>query len=123
MTIPPATKAKVLDRDPFCVIAGEGCTRISVDADHRANGGNGGSKVLMDVRNLIGACRRCNSLKEDADGPIRAELIRRGVRVVQDSTNAKTLTRAINKLVQYPDGTWWFLMPDGTREEVEEPTF
>jgi hypothetical protein len=106
----------VLKRDPYCSIGSRFCTYVSTCADHRANGGSGGSKVLYDVRNLIGACQLCNGWKETVDGEARAILIELGHRVEQASTNAKTLERAISIPVFYHhEMTWFLLEADGTR--------
>lgn len=98
-----------------CVIAGPHCLGDALYADHRANRGNGGSKVLDSITNLIAACALCNGGKEDADGEYRADLIARGVRIEKDSTNAKTVERARTTPVTFPDGSRWLLLDDGTR--------
>lgn len=116
--IPKPVVRAVLKRDVICVIASLSCVGVPTVADHRANRGHGGSKVLNDVRNLIAACGLCNGGKEDADEDYRADLITRGVRVIQDSTNAKTVVRAATTPVTFPDGTVWLLLADGTREEA-----
>lgn len=122
--IPPRMRDGVLERDGGrCVIAGPFCTVVATVADHRANRGHGGSKVLNDPRCLVAACELCNGWKEDAHGEDRERLIYRGIRVEKDSTNAKTVSRCANKTVLYPDGRWFFLLADGTREEVTEPPF
>ena len=120
--IPKKIVALVLDRDGgLCVL------RISPDclgdascADHRANRGHGGAKnrVLDQPSNLIAACGVCNGLKEEAGKGMRAELERRGVRLKSDSLHAKTALRALVTPVEYPDGIEYYLLDDGSREEV-----
>ena len=119
---PKKIVALVLDRDGgLCVL------RISPDclgdascADHRANRGHGGAKnrVLDQPSNLIAACGVCNGLKEEAGKGMRAELERRGVRLKSDSLHAKTALRALVTPVEYPDGIKYYLLDDGSREEV-----
>lgn len=104
----------VLARDGgVCVLQLAGCSHWATVADHRANRGAGGSKVLNRPSNLIAACTGCNGAKEDSHGPVRAALVERGVRVVQDSTNAKTAARALAVPVEYPDGSVWWLDDEG----------
>ena len=122
--IPKRVVAVVLERDNHeCVINGPFCTGEATVADHRANRGAGGSKVLDDPRNLIAACTICNGLKEDADGNYRGELLRRGIRVEKTSTNHATLTRCAYTPVVYPDGTRKFLLSDGRRVDEGEVPF
>ena len=121
--IPKKTVALVLDRDGgLCVL------RISPDcigdascADHRANRGKGGAKhrVLDQPSNLVAACGLCNGFKEDVDAEVRADLERRNVRLKPDSTHAKSALRALVTPVTYPDGRTFYLLDDGTREEVD----
>lgn len=107
----------VIDRDGGrCVISGPGCLRVATIADHRANRGSGGSKLLNDMVCLIAACAICNGGKEDADGPYRARLIARGIRVEKDSTNAKTLERCRLRPVLYADG--WHLLEGSRRVPI-----
>jgi hypothetical protein len=54
----------------------------------------------------------CNGWKETVSGDIRDRLIFRGVLVEKDATNAKTLRRAINKAVLYPDEVWRFILSE-----------
>lgn len=109
----------VLARDKgLCVLRLPGCTLRATLADHRANRGSGGSKVLDAIENLIAACVLCNGAKEDADETLRAELIARGVRVEKHSTNAKTLVRCRATPVRYPDGVERWLTEYGTAEVV-----
>ena len=124
--IPKKIVALVLDRDGgLCVL------RISPDclgdascADHRANRGHGGAKnrVLDQPSNLIAACGVCNGLKETVSGEVLADLIRRGIRLRPASLHAKTALRALVTPVEYPDGREYYLLDDGTREEVEDET-
>jgi 5-methylcytosine-specific restriction endonuclease McrA len=114
----------VLKRDGYqCVIAGDQCLGEASTADHRANRGNGGSKVLNDPRALIAACGICNGLKEDSSGQEREELIRRGVKVQKAATNAQTLVLCQYTPVEYPDGAVWFLTTDGRRVDEQSVPF
>ena len=109
MSIPRKVVAAVLARDNHrCVIAGPHCTGVATLADHRANRGAGGSKVLDIPENLIAACALDNSHKEDADGPYRAQLVARGIRVQKRATNAQTAERCASVPVLYSDG-WHYL--------------
>ncbi|MFC5126923.1 HNH endonuclease [Pseudoclavibacter helvolus] len=114
--VPPSTKSLVLARDQgLCVIAGPFCVGVASIPDHRANRGAGGSSLLNDPSNLIAACTLCNGWKEDVTGDEREELVRRGVRVIPNSTHAKTLERARETSVIYPDGSRFLLHADGSR--------
>ena len=109
MSIPRKVVAAVLARDNHrCVIAGPLCTGAGTIADHRANRGSGGSKALDIPENLISACPVCNGMKEDANGPYRAELLARGIRVQKRATNAQTAGRCASVPVLYSDG-WHYL--------------
>ena len=112
-----AEKQRVYVRDNGqCILQlDDGCTGRSECTDHRAGRGSGGSRVLNHGANLIGACRHCNGAKENATDEARDELIRRGVRVIQDSTNEKTLARAKATPVIYPDGEEYILIDSSTR--------
>ena len=113
----PSRKA-LIARDRICVINLPGCSGWAETLDHRANRGSGGSKVLNAAYCLLGACRFCNGAKEDADGDTRAELIDRGVRVQKRATNQQTAERCRDTPVLFPDGSWWRLLEDGTKELV-----
>lgn len=121
--IPQKTVALVIQRDGgLCVLSiPDDCLGMATCADHRANRGQGGAKhrVLDQPSNLVAACGVCNGLKEDAEGALRADLERRGVRLRQDSTHRKTALRALVTPVVYPDGRAFWLLDDGTREEVD----
>lgn len=102
----------VIRRDgSMCVIRGPFCTVHATVADHRANRGQGGSLLLDDPANLVGACVLCNGWKEDATGEDRARLVLRGLRLPKRATNAQTLVLARAVPVMWPDGTWWVLGP------------
>lgn len=119
MSIPIPMVRRVLVRDEFrCVLALPGCAGEASLADHRANRGMGGSSILNDLAVLIAACGLCNGRKEDAHGAMRRILVERGVRVVPDSTHAKTLLRCRTKSVLYPDGIRYRLTSDGQRLRV-----
>ena len=118
MSIPRKVVAAVLARDNHrCVIAGPHCTGVATLADHRANRGAGGSKVLDIPENLIAACALDNSHKEDADGPYRAQLVARGIRVQKRATNAQTAERCVNIPVQYADG--WYRLEGVVRVPIK----
>ena len=121
--IPKSTVASVIERDGgICVLQiSDDCLGVASCADHRANRQSGGAKhrVLDQPSNLIAACGICNGLKEQAKGDLLADLIRRGVRLLQDSTHRKTALRAIVTTVIYPDGREFYLLDDYTREEVD----
>lgn len=119
MAVPRWLRDLVLRRDGhMCVIAGPSCTGRATVADHRANRGAGGSRLLDDPRNLIASCGLENQLKEDAHGEDLERLIERGIRVRKAATNAATLGRCAISPVMYPDGSWWLLDNSGGREEV-----
>lgn len=114
--IPRKIRDLVLERDQYrCVINGPGCTVTATVADHRVNRAMGGSSVLNDPANLVAACWSDNGWKEDSTGAERLDLVRRGVRVVPDSTHAKSLLRAQITPVEYPDGTVALLTSTGKR--------
>jgi hypothetical protein len=122
--IPKKLVTLVLERDDgWCVIAGPACLGEATVADHRANGGFGGSKILIDPRNLIAACGLCNGWKEDTSRWDRAELVRRGVRVRKAATNQETVRRCQNTAVEYPNGDVWFLTRDGRRTDEQSVPF
>jgi hypothetical protein len=122
--IPKKLVTLVLERDDgWCVIAGPACLGEATVADHRANRGSGGSKILDDPRNLIAACGLCNGWKEDTSRWDRAELVRRGVIVSKAATNQETVRRCQYQGVEYPDGETWFLTSDGRRVDVQSVPF
>ncbi|UOQ57213.1 hypothetical protein MUN78_16410 [Leucobacter allii] len=124
--MPKKTTAAVLERDGgLCVLRLDGCLVEASCADHRANRGHGGARsgVLDRLSNLLAACGLCNGHKEDAEGDLRADLERRGVRLRSDSTHAKTALRALVTPVIYPDGGRYYLDDFGGREEVKEQPF
>ena len=113
----PHVKRAVIRRDNgLCVLRLDGCTGEAQTTDHRANRGSGGSRILNDPANLIGACTSCNGLKADSSGYVRIGLIRRGILVIPSSTHEKTLTRAKETPVIYPDGVSYRLIDTSTRE-------
>lgn len=106
----------VLARDKgICVLRLPGCSILATCADHRANRGAGGSKVLDAFPVLIAACALCNNAKENAVGATLQELIRRGVRVRKAATNALTARRCREIPVEYPDGMSYWLTVDGRK--------
>jgi hypothetical protein len=117
--IPRGTVVLVLARDNYrCVLALPGCLGEATVADHRANRGAGGSKVLDNPSCLIAACALCNGAKEDAHGSVLVELRVRGVRVLKAGTNHATAARCRVTPVLYPDGVMRWLIEDGTLQAV-----
>lgn len=105
-----------------CVLNLNGCTKVATTAHHRANRGSGGSKILDNLANLVATCVICNGTAED-DADVRADLIRRGLRVEKAATNEATLLRALLTPVVYPDGSEWWLTRDGRRTADTTPEF
>lgn len=62
-------RARVLRRDPMCLIALAGCTRVAVEVDHIVPVAAGGA--MFDQANLQGACFHCNRAKGSGIGPAR----------------------------------------------------
>lgn len=121
-TMPQKLVQLIIERDHgSCVLNLAGCTRIASLADHRSNRGAGGAAILNHPSVLVASCGLCNNGKEDAHGEQRQKLVRRGLRVIPDSTHQKTLARAKTTPVQYPDGRWFYLREDGGRDETTEP--
>ncbi len=120
---PPAwLKRQVIDRDGgFCLLTLHRCTGQAQTTDHRANRGQGGSRLLNDPRNLIAACSICNGDKADGTSMVLMELESRGLYVRPDSTHAKTLARAARTPVEGLDGRWWMLVSATERVEVPAP--
>lgn len=115
------TKTSVIHRDGGrCVLNLARCTGQAETTDHRANRQAGGSRVLNDPANLLGACVRCNGDKADASGEVREDLERRGINILPASTHEKTLERAKATPVQYPDGRWYQLVDENTRIEWKD---
>lgn len=56
-------RARILRRDPVCLLQLPGCTTIATTADHIIPVAKGGE--LYDMANLRGACRDCNRNKSD----------------------------------------------------------
>lgn len=117
--IPKRTVRLVLERDgQVCQLNLDGCTYVATVADHRANRGMGGSKLLDNPVNLIAACEKCNGAKENATGDVLDLLIRRGVRVLRAATTERTVRRAALTLVTYRDGRLYQLDGVGGREHI-----
>jgi 5-methylcytosine-specific restriction endonuclease McrA len=119
---PVQTKEAVIRRDDgLCLYRLDGCTGVAQTTDHRAGRGAGGSRVLNHPANLAGVCIICNGEKENATGEVLEDLIRRGLTILKSSTNEKTLTRAKETPVLYPDGKWYRLIDASTRLPVPSP--
>lgn len=56
-------RARVLRRDPLCLLNLPGCTTVSTTADHILPVARGGDLYALD--NLRGACFSCNRQKSD----------------------------------------------------------
>jgi hypothetical protein len=122
--VPKSIAAAVRKRDRgLCVIGGPFCLGEGTEPDHRANRGQGGSKVLNDPRAIIAACGLCNGWKTTVRGKDRADLIRRGVIVEKAATNEATLIRCALTPVIYPDGSEFWLTRDGDRSTESVPPF
>lgn len=121
--IPKKIVAAVLERDRgLCVLRiSDSCLGDASVADHRANRQSGGAKsgVLDRMSNLVAACGICNGLKETVSGEVRDELVRRGLRLLSDSTHVKTALRALVTPVEYPDGRRFYLLDDGGLDEID----
>lgn len=121
--IPKKVVQQVLDRDQWlCVIAGPNCLGAASCADHRVGRGMGGNKGLDRVENLVAACGPCNGDRESNPG-LAAALEVRGILLRRSATTKQDLTTARTRTVKYPDESWWFLLPDGTRQRCEDPPF
>jgi hypothetical protein len=106
----------VLTRDGHvCQLNLVGCTYTATEADHRANRGMGGSKLLDNAANLVAACRSCNGRKETLTGDALDDVKSRGLRLVHGSTPAQTLASAADTPAQYRTGDWYFLDTTGHR--------
>lgn len=111
VTVTAAVKRQVIERDGgFCLMALPGCLGYAQTAHHRANRGSGGSSVLDHPANLCAVCAPCNGAAEDAPALVRIDLIERGLRVVKDATNQKTLTRSMSTPVEDLEGRLWLLV-------------
>lgn len=117
--IPKRLVKLVLARDKGrCVLNLPGCLINASVADHRADRGHGGSQLLNDPAALIAACGLCNGRKTEAHGAELARLYERGLKVLKDSTNEKTLERCRITEVVYPDQTVCLLTSSGLRLAV-----
>ena len=123
MTVTVGFKKRVIVRDGgLCQLMLPGCTGEAQTADHRANRGAGGSTVLDHPSNLVAACSLCNGAKETVGEGARRWLVRRGLRVVPDSTHEKTAARAAQTLVKGRDDRWYLLVDADTRIPVVVPS-
>lgn len=105
--IPRKLTTLVLKRDLFlCMLRLDGCTKLATVADHRANRGSGGSKVLNQPHCLVAACVSCNGVKETVHGATLDALIAKGVRVLKAATNEQTAQRCLLVPVTYPEGDY-----------------
>lgn len=120
-SVPKHTKDLVLKRDNHaCQIGLPNCTGQATGPDHRAGRGAGGSRVLNNPSNLIGACWTCNWQKEAVHGDARAELERRGVTVLMAGTNERTALKAMVTPFVDRNGDAWWLDDEGGKKPVEE---
>lgn len=122
--IPKKLVTACLERDGWtCQLALPGCLLDATVADHRANRGHGGSKVLNDLACLIAACGLCNGAKEDAHSLELIALENRGLWVRKAATNADTVKRCRETPVEGLDGELAWLTSDGRRVPVGRTTF
>ena len=119
-----AVVSLVLERDHHeCQLRlSRGCTGVATVADHRANRGTGGSKVLNCPCCLVSACGICNGVKEDAEGDARERLIVDGLRVLKAATNAETHRRCQLTPTRLADGISYWLTCDGRRVRSDMAT-
>lgn len=110
----------IYDRDgAFCLLALPGCLGEGGVADHRANRGMGGAKVLDHGCNAILACAICNGRKADAHALTLFDLEERGLWVRPAATHTKTLARVLQTPVTDLEGRRWLLIDEHTRQEVD----
>lgn len=116
MSLPRALFEAIKIRDWFeCLLQLHGCEGEGNVLDHRANRGAGGSLILNHPANLILACWRCNGNKADARAIVLLDLEERGLWVRPHATHEKTLRRAIETPVVYPDGRSFYLISSTER--------
>lgn len=120
--IPKRVVRLVLERDGVCMISSRFCTGTPTVADHRVGRGMGGNKALNVPHALVAACGVCNGVRE-SDADVAAECERRGILIRRSQSTARDLAIARSTPVTAPDGRMWFLLPDGTRQELTEPPF
>lgn len=121
MSLPRALFEAIKIRDGFeCLLQLHGCEGEGNVLDHRANRQSGGSIVLNHPANLILACWRCNGAKADARGLVLLDLEERGLYVLPHATHAKTLARALETPVEYPNGRRFYLVSATEKEPVED---
>lgn len=115
------TVERIWDRDGgFCLMALPYCNGEAQVADHRANRGMGGSKVLDNLANLVSCCSSCNTRKADAYGIVLLDLEDRGLYVRPGATHLATLRRVRDTSVEFLDGSRWYLTGWGTREPADQ---
>ena len=118
--IPRRVFEAVKERDGgFCLLALPGCLGEGGVADHRANRGMGGAKVLDHGAALILACAICNGRKADAHALTLFDLEERGLWVRPAATHTKTLARVLQTPVTDLEGRRWLLIDEHTRQEVD----
>lgn len=116
-----AIKLDVIERDGgFCLLALDRCQGEATTTDHRANRGQGGSRVLNHAANLVAACAICNGDKADASEFTRFDLRERGLLVTPGATHAKTLARAVATPVMDLAGNYWMLESSTIRREATD---
>lgn len=118
---PVSVKRAVIERDGgFCLLALANCQGEATTTDHRVNRGAGGSKVLNDPANLIGACTLCNGDKADAHAITLLDLEERGLYIRPAATHADSLKRAKETPVTYLDGERYYLLSATERIHVDD---
>jgi 5-methylcytosine-specific restriction protein A len=71
----PQLVQQILRRDPWCMLRGTGCERLSVEVDHIRSVAEGGTNS---PENLRGVCRRCHARRTGQQGAWAANARRKG---------------------------------------------
>ena len=76
----PVLVKQILRRDPWCMLRGTGCERLSVEVDHIVAVSDGGTN---DPENLRGVCKRCHARRTGQQGARAANAKRRKQRGIE----------------------------------------
>ena len=115
--VTPRDRRRVLKRDRYdCVARGQlpGRCRGHLDMGHIIGRGMGGGDKYDTPAWLTTQCRAHNNAIE-SDATTREAATAVGLHISRNST-ALIPTRAV---VRYPDGIWYLLNDDGTKERAE----